>query len=582
MTVRINIPSPRTHATLLILLAFLSCDSYNGDHIEPEKQVVFTKTEYYVVPGSSVVIDLESVVEKSFTNASLKISQNPLRGTLSQLGSLLLKYYPARDFLDGADQFVFSVLSNNEVIATETITIYVKQDVGELPCALYAVEDKVYVRSGSMVSVNFLKNDGLCGVTSPLQVSIHSNSKFGDSQVVGDSIIVYRAGPGYTGRDEVVYKLSDSSGDNVSYGIINISEWKVQFFPTPITPLRSQLGSMVTDVAKMFFVNNTTGYLGGYGIYKTTDGGATWKVSYPATDDRQFAITDIYFLDADHGYASYSGIGLWSSCGCERAGLIRTVDGGDTWEDAFEGESHVSINSIFFTSSTTGFVGISSGSFDDANPFPAIRKTDDGGITWKWVLTYSDFDYDIFNILYADSKVGYAHGNSTIYRTIDGGESWQSVYENGYIKSAAVLPENIVSANFTVGGSLINAEFNVFPFGSLSEITPSTMVWSREGEAWSPTINLPYTIFAQGFSPGGTIGFALGISAINPSFNYPDEDQFRRSQTLSIIKSVDKGATWTTFETAEPLYGYPWAISVPSDTVAYVLGFRELIKFTRP
>ncbi len=118
--------------------------------------------------------------------------------------------------------------------------IFMKQEVEDLPCPLYAMEDKVYVRSGSTVSVKFLKNDRICGVNdSPLQISIHLNPRFGESKLVGDSVIVYTAGPGYTGQDELVYKLSDSSGENFSYGIINISEWEVQFFATPITAVRS-------------------------------------------------------------------------------------------------------------------------------------------------------------------------------------------------------------------------------------------------------------------------------------------------------------------------------------------------------
>ena len=139
----------------------------------------------------------------------------------------------------------------------------------------------MHVRSGSTVSVKFLKNDRICGVTdSPLQISIHLNPRFGESKLVGDSIIVYTAGPGYTGRDELVYKLSDSSGENFSYGIINISEWEVQFFPS--TDYTVEITNFwMPDVTEMFFVNDTTGFLGGYGIYKTTDGGATWKVSYP-------------------------------------------------------------------------------------------------------------------------------------------------------------------------------------------------------------------------------------------------------------------------------------------------------------
>jgi hypothetical protein len=171
MTTRRKIRGLEGKATLLVLLAILSCDSFKEDFIEPENQVIFSKTEYYILPGSSVVIDLESSVKQSFINATLKISQNPLRGKLSQLDTLLWRYYPAREFLEGKDQFVFSVISDNEEIATETITIFVMQEVEELPCGLYAVEDKVYARSGSSVSVKFLNNDRICGINeSPLQI----------------------------------------------------------------------------------------------------------------------------------------------------------------------------------------------------------------------------------------------------------------------------------------------------------------------------------------------------------------------------------------------------------------------------
>ena len=560
MTMRRKIRQSQT--ILLVMLTLLSCDSFKEDSIAPAKQVIFSTTEYYVLPGSSVVIDLESAVKQSYTNVSLKVSQNPLRGTLSSLGTLL-KYYPAHEFLEGKDQFVFSVLSSNKVIATKTVTIFMKQEVEDLPCPLYAMEDKVYVRSGSTASVKFLKNDRICGVNdSPLQISIHLNPRFGESKLVGDSIITYTAGPEYTGRDELVYKISDLSGEIFSYGIISISEWEVQFFPTPIMPLSSVIGYQDPAVTKMFFVNDSTGYLGGYAIYKTTDGGATWKGSLIVVDandindmiDDDFSTTDIYFLDADHGYASYSsdyhGI------------LLRTVDGGDTWLDLFELDLPVS--SVFFTSSTTGFVStfkLVNNPFGGTSVLQSILKTDDGGLTWNSVLSNSA-GYGTLDICFADSNTGYAYDNFTMFKTIDGGESWKWAYENEYIMSVAVTPENIISANFTFFGS--------------SETSPSVMVRSQDGQTWSQTIDLPYAILAQQFSPSGNIGFAIGIGGIDRPDDYP------RFRTLSINKSLDKGATWTEFEITEPLYGHPYAVAFPSDNVAYVLGFREVIKFTRP
>lgn len=564
---------------MLVLLTILSCDTFKEDFIEPGNQVIFSTTEYYVLPGSPLVIDLESAIKESYTNTSLTVSENPKRGTLSKLGTLLLKYYPGHKFLEGEDQFVFSILSNNEVIATETMRIFIKQDVEELPCPLYAVGDKLHVRPGSTVSVNFLKNDRICEVDdAQLQISIHMSPRFGEGKLVGDSIIVYTPGPGYLGRDGLVYKLSDSSGENFSYGFINISEWDVQFFATPITPMWDKISPLISDLTEIFFVNDSTGFLGGYGIYKTTDGGATWKESLPITvfsDDANHysarAYTDIYFFDADHGYASYTE----GSCTCSITGLLQTVDGGDTWKDVFFPHDiffgpTAPVTSTFFTSLTTGFVGVTYPPEDGADtdlPSHSIRKTDDGGITWKDVLT-NEAGFSSLNIRFADSKTGYAYDNYTMYKTIDGGESWNLAYEKEYIMSLAVTPLNILSANFTSG--------------SVLETSPSTMFQSRDGEAWSPTINFPYAILEQRFSPNGNIGFAAGVSATDPSFVAYKIKEQGGSQTLSINRSADKGATWTEFETEERLYGYPLSMAIPSDNVAYVLGFREVIKLTRP
>jgi hypothetical protein len=321
---------------------------------------------------------------------------------------------------------------------------------------------------------------------------------------------------------------------------VNISEWQVQFFPTPI------FFASPPDMGEMFFVNDTTGFLGGNGIYKTTDGGATWKVSYPIPDDNVLYITDFYFLDGDHGYASYQR----SEGSDYEGGFLSTVDGGDTWKKVVPYWQPVF--SVFFTSSTTGFATILDWIDGPAElPSQILLKTYDGGRTWKRLFS-TLCEQGSLTVRFADSKTGYAYNRNAVFRTIDGGESWKSVVENDYLMSASVLPENIINANLTSG--------------PLSETSPSTMFRSMDGDSWSPTIDFPYTIFAQGFSPSGNIGFGIGISG---TFLWSDDP---RAKSLSIIKSVDKGATWTEVEVTESLYGYPLALAIPLDNVAYVLG----------
>ena len=556
MTRSRNIRLIMSRASLLILLAIHSCDTFKDDSIQPEKQVTFSQTEYYVLPGSSVVIDLESIVKQSFTDASLNISQTPLRGELSHLDVLLLKYTPDSEFLDGKDEFVFSVISDQKVIATQTMTILIKQNIDELPCGLYAIEDKASVRSGSSVEIHVRKNDRICGIDgSSLHVSVRSNPRHGEVRLVGDTVIVYTADPTFTGSDELLYRLSDSSGEGVSYGMVTLSILS-----------KSKIQTLKVSGSSLFFVDENTGYLTGNDIFKTTDGGEHWNVLpepsffdiYPCVN-----FDDPFFLDANNGFVIYS------VCveGESTRGLISTADGGATWEKInFE----YPINSFFFTSITTGFVGVNT-YLQDSTEITKLYKTEDAGSTWREVYAISTQGY--YNagptIQFSDAFNGYALwygvGNGDfeswerIFLTTDGGESWKESISNSEIFSMAVIPDNIICAIFST---------------SASSTAASSVVRSTDGVSWKPVANFQYNSWRLGFSPSGDLGLTVGMSGTNPSV------YDTLSQIISISKSTDKGETWSEELLGEPLYGFPWRISVPSDKVAYILCGGKLLKYT--
>ena len=214
----------RRFATNLLLLVIVSCDSFKEDFIQPENQVTFTQKEYYILPGSSIIIDQKSLIKESFSNVTLSVSQNPMHGELSSLDTFLLKYKPGPGFTEGKDQFVFSVLSDGSVLKTETMTIFMKQHLDEFPCAVYSVEDLVNVKGGASIPIRVLENDRICGANhaSP-KISIYGNPRYGAGQLEGDSVIVYTPGPSFKGLDEMIYQLTTSSGSQTSYGVITIT-----------------------------------------------------------------------------------------------------------------------------------------------------------------------------------------------------------------------------------------------------------------------------------------------------------------------------------------------------------------------
>ena len=522
------------------VLFLVGCDSFTP---EPESQVTFGVNKYYVVPGSSIVVDLKSVIKQSFTNVSLSISQNPTRGTLTQLDPFLLKYTPNLDFLEGTDQFVFSAaIDNGAAVKTEKTTIFMKDGISEFPCGIYPIEDYARVNPNGVTVVHPLRNDQICDVNGALNVLIYLGPNFGNAVVTGDSIM-YTPGSSFSGIDELVYRTSSDQDDIVSYGIVSLSDRRIETF------------SIQTGFNDIFFVNDSVGFIaGGDLIYKTIDGGKSWVSLYYWTGEMDWInLNEIFFLDEYNGFVTFSKCVFSEDDYCV-GGWFRTRNGGVTWERT---NVEHPVKSIFFTSPLTGFISIAT--FDSSRPIlaNAVLKTVDGGQTWAEVFSKKPEGGDL-KIRFASDKVGYAFEDRGIFVTSDGGQTWTESSKE-YHSSFAVAPEDIICASF------IQSKGSV--------MTPSVLVRSEGGNGWAPVVNFPYVILSQGFSPSGDLGVAVGMSGKDPMID-PE------SQLMTISTSVDKGKTWTNVP-EELLFGFPKAMSVPSSEVVYILCSDRIIKYSR-
>ena len=355
------------YAQVVIFSLIFSCDWFHEDSIRP----TLAQVEYNTLPGSSVVIDLTSLAKQSFSKSSLTVSKSPSRGVLSTLDDLLLKYKPGLDFTEGEDQFILSISAKGKLIS-QTVTIHVYQHNEDLPCVTIAFEDKTKAKPGSSVTIRVLENDWICGIDrSMVSFSIHSNPLFGTASVTGD-YIGYTPGPTFENNDEFVYKLTASTGKTLGYGIVSISAWTAQILDAPFA------------ASALFFIDEDTGFLGGRGLYKTTDGGDHWKQVFGSSDVTDRSFTSIHFLDADNGFAVYSCIGFDTQC---MAGFLKTTDGGSSWKEIEISTDRFldTINplSVFFTSLTTGYLGARIVNNWDYGQSLTIYKTYDGGGYWK-------------------------------------------------------------------------------------------------------------------------------------------------------------------------------------------------------
>lgn len=167
------------------------------------------------------------------------------------------------------------------------------------------------------------------------------------------------------------------------------------------------------DRKGIFFVDENTGYYGGgdgFYIYKTTDGGNTWTTHN--TGGNSAIIDAIWFMDKDVGFIA----------GWYGAKIAKTTDGGETWADV---SNNYSVYAMQFPSASVGYAVAS-----DLSNKPVIIKTNDGGNTWNTVYTLATNVSNrprYFSSLYCiDANTCYAVGDSgTIIKTIDAGNTWE-------------------------------------------------------------------------------------------------------------------------------------------------------------
>jgi photosystem II stability/assembly factor-like uncharacterized protein len=187
---------------------------------------------------------------------------------------------------------------------------------------------------------------------------------------------------------------------------------------------------------KVEFSDQNTGWLVGKNgcIFKTWDNGISWqKQSVNICDSSQYGdyhydFNDLHFINPDTGWV----VGNWFLGNI----IIKTTDGGYTWEDQHSAGLYKWITSVYFIDEYTGWIGTENGGWTTGSNGD-IRKTTDGGNTW-FVTTY--ISRDISSLHFVNEDTGWAVGNyydghpgshhGDILRTVDGGNTWNEQLMN--------------------------------------------------------------------------------------------------------------------------------------------------------
>lgn len=210
----------------------------------------------------------------------------------------------------------------------------------------------------------------------------------------------------------------------------------------------ANMGGRVTDVEGLPAPSKTFYFAAaGGGIWKTTNNGTTFKQIF--TEERVVAMGDLAIAPSDHDV-------IWAGTGEEDsrnsiapgAGVYKSTDGGDTWTlMGLEGTQTIGRIIIHPTNPDLVYVA-ALGHIWGSNPERGLYRTSDGGESWELVKFISDkagfvdvaMRPDDPNTLFASSWervrgpyfLNSGGPGSGLWKSNDGGDNWTEVSGNGF------------------------------------------------------------------------------------------------------------------------------------------------------
>lgn len=184
--------------------------------------------------------------------------------------------------------------------------------------------------------------------------------------------------------------------------------------------------------------NNQRSVAYGDGLYKSTDGGNSWK-NVGLKNSEHIGRVVIHPDQPDIVFVAAIGP-LWSSGGDR--GLYRTKDGGATWEQVLKIDAHTGVNDIVMDPRNPDVLYASSFqrrrhvfTYLGGGPQSTIYKSVDGGNTWTKTaqgLPAEDIGRIALSISPVDPEVIYAMveaamGKGGFFRSTNRGSSWEKV-----------------------------------------------------------------------------------------------------------------------------------------------------------
>ena len=309
------------------------------------------------------------------------------------------------------------------------------------------------------------------------------------------------------------------------------------------------IGGRVTDIAlhptdqDIIYIGTSTG-----GVFKTIDSGESWT---PIFDNAGSLSIGNLALDPQNPETIYVGTGEANGSATSGAffgdGIYKSTNGGATWEHiGLESSQHIGRIVVDPQNSNRIFAAVAGTLYEKGNN-RGLYRTEDGGQSWSNILFVSDstscIDVAVHpqnpNIVYAATwerirypyQRDYGGPTSGLHRSMDGGNTWTQL-ENGLPPST----DQTGRIGITISASDPNVLYATFTTNPISNQFEGIYKTTNGGDNWIQTNDDELVGLYASF------GWFFGNIRVDP--NNPD---IVYAMGVTNYRSLDGGQSWEYF-----------------------------------
>ncbi|MCH2021190.1 MAG: YCF48-related protein [Saprospiraceae bacterium] len=210
-------------------------------------------------------------------------------------------------------------------------------------------------------------------------------------------------------------------------------------------------------------------------------------------------------------------------CGTETGEIYSSVDGGNSW-------TNISLNQIFDGGVTAIEIDPTDINTVYAGSGDFIFKTTDGGTTWNIVLANNNLNANEILVLPGTKDTVLVAGNSGLYRSEDGGDNWTTISTN---------------RSYDIKANVLNSDTLYLVKHNPSQDLCEFFISHDAGITFTLQTNGWHTSTDPGRNDGGA---RLAVTAADPNRIYAyliGESKTGDTGFIGVYRSDDGGTSWT-------------------------------------